>query len=141
MTTETEPELFGEFTRENLQEMLAGAYVIYTEKNRVSGTWETLSKPFRAWLDKHPEEVLRDGETGIQAAMQGGGEEHLLDFEHLRDHEDATGMLWMLADRGLLRLDYQGFIRQEQTMQHGSTVRRFIYETPRTRRFRIWKEG
>jgi hypothetical protein len=127
-----------DFSRERLIGMLKPVYDLQRGKTRAQESYDAVLRPLRDWFADHSEETLRDGETGIRARLAGGGDDHLLDFEHLLEADEAA--LLTLAKRGLLRLDYTGFKAQEETMQHGSTVRRFIYTVPRTRRLVVEKE-
>ena len=84
--------------------------------------------------------VIRDGESKVTAQIGSGGEEEHLDFANLLEDPLGASVVMDLARRGLLRLDTQGFKRQEAEHQHGATVRRFIYKTPRSQRLMLTED-
>lgn len=132
-------EIVGEeFTEQQLVAMLGGLYQLGKEARANTKAYNSAKQPVGDWLQKHPGQELRDGETQTVARYKSGGFEELLDAATMA--ENAPDAVLELARRGLLRLDMPGFKRQEETFREGAVARRFIYKEPRTERLLIEKE-
>lgn len=95
-------------------------------------------QPVESYMQTHGITDLYDPETNYGARYASGGEDHLLAWEGLlRDEprESALEAILELVQRGLVRLDWTGFQRQETTMRYGSVIRRFVYPVGRSPRF------
>ena len=100
----TTGELTGrEFTAADLEAMLPALFDMRRERERLDGAYKTASGPVRAWLDAHPGEQLREGESGISATLQERRGSDELDVIRLAENR-ADLLLW-LALHGCLRLD------------------------------------
>jgi hypothetical protein len=59
-----------DFTEAQLTAMLPTVYALKKQRDAAKSTYDKACKPFRDWLDAHPGDFLRDGETGVVAKLQ-----------------------------------------------------------------------
>jgi hypothetical protein len=96
-----------EFTEASVVALLPGIYQLKRMRDDTAKRYETATKIVRAWLDAHPEDFLRDGETGISARLQAraGAQE----IDAIRLAEVKPDLLLWLARQGCLKLDANGW--------------------------------
>ena len=96
-----------EFSERELLAMLVGLYEIKRQERDAKRAYEKGAKPVRDWLDAHPGETLRDGETGIEGRLQP--RQGSPDLDVMRLAEANPDLLRWAAVRGILRLDLAAF--------------------------------
>ena len=96
-----------EFTEAQLTALLPGIYQLKRMRDDSADQYKNATAPIRAWLDAHPGDFLRDGETGISARLQDrkGSQE----IDAIRLAEAKPELLLWLARQGCLKLDANGW--------------------------------
>jgi len=92
-----------DFTEAELTVMLRGLYAIKHQRDDLDKAYKKGSQPVRDWLDLHPGDFLRDGETGIVAKYQERNGPEDMDVIGLA--QERPELCIDLAKRGCLRLD------------------------------------
>ena len=144
MTTDvnkTTGEIEGEdWTEPRLVGLLAGLFELRRNADRQKAAYEKAKQPVGDFLLKQSEGYrLTDGESRTFAQYQGGGQEHLLDFDTLvsKGHEDA---LFWLARHGCLALRWPVYTALVKSSPEQAVIDRFLYTESRTRRLVIDRE-
>ena len=132
-------ELLGhEFTAAELEAMLPELLSLRRQRDDLAGTYEKASGPIRSWLEAHPEETLRDGESGVSARLRPSRGATEVDAIALAGKR--ADLLCWLASKGALRLDVKTWQALQGKAVEPVEIKPFTFERGRAPSLIIDKE-
>ena len=143
MRTSVDPETGeikggSDFTAAQLEAMLPSLLALRRQRDDLDRAYKKAAEPVRAYLDAHPGEELRDGESGITACLQERAGGLALDVMTLA--EKAPHLLTWLAVRGGLKLDATAWKAIKDKAAEAVDLKRYTYPAGGTTALIIEKE-
>lgn len=96
-----------EFTEGQLTAMLPFVYALKEQRDTAKSQYDNACEPYRDWLKAHPDDFLRDGETGYFAKHIPNPLGERADLPTLA--EDNPQLVIWLALHGCLKLEPKGW--------------------------------